>query len=79
MLQVVPLPSRSTVFVETADCAADQHTACSIGVPDTVLGTLSSVFDLDAWEVELAEGKTYIIDARASTAAAAPCRIRGWY
>ena len=62
VLQVVPPPP--TVFDETADCASDQHTACSISVPGTVLGTLSHVTDLDAWEVELAEGKTYIIDAR---------------
>ena len=62
VLQVVPLPH--AVIDETADCAADHHTACSIDVPGTVRGTLSHVTDLDAWEVELAEGKTYIIDAR---------------
>ena len=62
VLQVVPLPH--AVIDETADCAAGQHTTCSIDVPGTVRGTLSSVYDWDAWEVELAEGKTYIIDAR---------------
>ena len=62
VLQVVPLPH--AVIDETADCAAGHYTTCSIDVPGTVRGTLSHVTDLDAWEVELAEGKTYIIDAR---------------
>ena len=50
--------------METTDCAADQTTACSIAVPGTVTGSLSSNSDIDAWGVELDEGKIYVIDAR---------------
>ena len=51
-------------LTETADCAGDETTACSIEVGGTVRGTVSSTTDVDAWAVPLEEGKTYQFDAR---------------
>ena len=51
-------------LTETADCAGDQTTACTIEVGGTVRGTVSSTTDFDAWAVPLEEGRKYRFDAQ---------------
>ena len=50
--------------VETADCASDASTTCTLGVGHNGYGSLSSSRDDDLWSVTLAAGQAYQVEVR---------------